>query len=101
MLVQEGVGKLRGQSGTWLPWSESVDPTLVDVEADRVQGLPQLLSTGLTVAACEQSPDRIKAASANSGVAVPNRLWTVNLSPASMPKGGSGFDLSNVGLRHA
>ena len=58
-----------------------------------MQGLPQFLISGLPDAACKQSPDRIKAAAANSGVPVPNRRWTVNLSPASMPKGGSGFDL--------
>ncbi len=70
-----------------------LEGALVDVEADLVQGLPQFLISGLPDAACKQSPDRIKAAAANSGVPVPNRRWTVNLSPASMPKGGSGFDL--------
>jgi len=73
-----------------------LDGALVDVEADLVQGLPQFLISGLPDAACKQSPDRIKAAAANSGVPVPNRRWTVNLSPASMPKGGSGFDLAKV-----
>jgi magnesium chelatase family protein len=70
-----------------------LEGALVDVEADLVQGLPQFLISGLPDAACKQSPDRIKGAAANSGVPVPNRRWTVNLSPASMPKGGSGFDL--------
>ena len=73
-----------------------LEGALVDVEADLVQGLPQFLISGLPDAACKQSPDRIKAAAANSGVPVPNRRWTVNLSPASMPKGGSGFDLAKV-----
>src|SRR5690349_14380330 len=49
--------------------------------------------SGLPDAACKQSPDRIKAAAANSGMSIPNRRLTVNLSPASMPKAGSGFDL--------
>ena len=70
-----------------------LDGALVDVEADLVQGLPQFMISGLPDAACKQSPDRIKAAAANSGVPVPNRRLTVNLSPASMPKAGSGFDL--------
>ena len=38
-----------------------------------MQGLPQFLISGLPDAACKQSPDRIKAAAANSGVPVPNR----------------------------
>jgi predicted ATPase with chaperone activity len=29
--------------------------------------------------------DRIKAAAANSGMSIPNRRLTVNLSPTSMP----------------
>jgi magnesium chelatase family protein len=70
-----------------------LEGALVDVEADLVQGLPQFLISGLPDAACKQSPDRIKAAAANSGVPIPNRRLTVNLSPASMPKAGSGFDL--------
>jgi magnesium chelatase family protein len=70
-----------------------LEGALVDVEADLVQGLPQFMISGLPDAACKQSPDRIKAAAANSGVPVPNRRLTVNLSPASMPKAGSGFDL--------
>ena len=49
--------------------------------------------SGLPDAACRQSPDRIKAAAAHSEVAIPNRRLTVNLSPASIPKQGSGFDL--------
>ncbi len=70
-----------------------LDGALVDVEADLVQGLPQFMISGLPDAACKQSPDRIKAAAANSGMSIPNRRLTVNLSPASMPKAGSGFDL--------
>ena len=70
-----------------------LEGALVDVEADLVQGLPQFMISGLPDAACKQSPDRIKAAAANSGMSIPNRRLTVNLSPASMPKAGSGFDL--------
>jgi magnesium chelatase family protein len=73
-----------------------LDGALVDVEADLVQGLPQFMISGLPDAACKQSPDRIKAAAANSGMSIPNRRLTVNLSPASMPKAGSGFDLAKV-----
>lgn len=70
-----------------------VDGALVDVEADLTQGLPHFAVSGLPDAACAQSPDRIKAAASNSGVPIPNRRLTVNLSPASLPKTGSSFDL--------
>lgn len=35
----------------------------------------------------------MRAAATNSGCALPNRKITVNLSPAALPKHGSGFDL--------
>lgn len=66
---------------------------LVDVEADISSGLFVFLIGGLPDAACRQSAERIKAAAANSGVRLPPHRITVNLSPASLPKAGSGFDL--------
>jgi len=35
----------------------------------------------------------------SSGLAWPQRRITVNLSPASLPKAGSGFDLANLANR--
>jgi magnesium chelatase family protein len=72
---------------------QGIEGALVSVEADLVQGLPQVMFSGLPDAACRQAPDRIKAAAANSGLTLPNRRLTVNLSPASIPKVGSGWDL--------
>jgi magnesium chelatase family protein len=72
---------------------QGIEGALVDVEAYLVQGLPLVMFSGLPDAACRQAPDRIKAAAANSGVPIPNRRLTVNLSPASIPKVGSGWDL--------
>ncbi|MBE3075188.1 MAG: YifB family Mg chelatase-like AAA ATPase [Actinobacteria bacterium] len=72
---------------------QGIEGALVEVEADLVQGLPQVMFSGLPDAACRQAPDRIKAAAANSGVPIPNRRLTVNLSPASIRKVGSGWDL--------
>lgn len=70
-----------------------VDGALVRVEADLASGLPSFTITGLPDAACRQSSERIRAAAANRGLAVPQRRITVNLSPASVPKTGSAFDL--------
>jgi len=70
-----------------------VDGAVVDVEADVAQGLPWFTITGMPDPACAQSRDRVKAAAANSGVPIPNRRLTINLSPASLPKSGAGFDL--------
>ncbi len=67
---------------------------VVEVEVDVSAGLPQFLVSGRPDASCKQSPDRVKAAAANCGHQVAQRRVTVNLSPASVPKIGSGFDLA-------
>ncbi len=72
---------------------DGIDGSLVDVEADIVQGLPAFAIGGLPDAACRQSSDRVKAAAANMGQSLAQLRITVNLSPAWLPKVGSGFDL--------
>ncbi|PID96543.1 MAG: Mg chelatase-like protein [Actinomycetales bacterium] len=70
-----------------------VDGFVVRVEADISSGLPAFLVTGRADTACAQAHGRVRAAAANSGHPMPQRKITVNLSPASVPKVGSGFDL--------
>ena len=53
---------------------------------DIASGLPAFLVGGCPDGACAQSPDRVKAAAANSGHPLPLRRVTVNLSPADLPK---------------
>ena len=67
---------------------------LVDIEADIASGLPALVLIGLPDASLGESKDRVRSAVANSGCAMPPTRVTVNLSPASLPKQGSGFDLA-------
>ena len=67
---------------------------LVTVEADIGEGLPKLVWSGLPDTGMRESVGRIKAAVTNSGATWPNRLITVGLSPASVRKTGSGFDLA-------
>lgn len=78
-----------------------LEGALVDVEADIAQGLPHFAVSGLPDTACLQSTDRIKAGTSNSGVPLPQRRITVNLSPASIPKSGTAFDLSKGMLKHS
>ncbi|MCU1413134.1 MAG: Mg chelatase-like protein [Microbacteriaceae bacterium] len=68
--------------------------SLVEVEADISSNLPSFVLIGLPDAALGEARDRVRAAATNSGCALPNRKLTVNLSPASLPKHGSGFDLA-------
>ena len=67
---------------------------LIEVEADIASGLPATILVGLPDTALREARDRIRAAIVNSGEAWPNSKITVGLSPATLPKRGSGFDLS-------
>ena len=65
----------------------------VEIEADIQNGLPGLLLVGLPDTALREARDRIRAAIVNSREQWPQRRITVGLSPASLPKRGSGFDV--------
>jgi magnesium chelatase family protein len=67
---------------------------IVEIEADISSNLPNFVLIGLPDAALNEAKDRVRAAATNSGCALPNRRITVNLSPAALPKHGSGFDLA-------
>jgi magnesium chelatase family protein len=65
----------------------------VEIETDIANGLPGLLLVGLPDTALREARDRIRAAIINSREQWPQRRVTVGLSPASLPKRGSAFDL--------
>jgi len=67
---------------------------VVEVEADLADGLPGLTVIGLPDAALAEARDRVRAAVVNSGQRWPQRRITLALSPAAVPKRGSGFDLA-------
>ena len=67
---------------------------VVEVEADIANGLVGTILVGLPDTALREARDRIRAAIVNSGEDWPQRKITVGLSPASLPKRGSWFDLA-------
>jgi magnesium chelatase family protein len=67
---------------------------IVTVEADLAPGLPNVVVSGLPDAALVEARDRVRAAIVNSGETWPQRRITINLTPAHLPKHGSGFDLA-------
>lgn len=71
-----------------------VEGHAVEVEADLASGLPGMHLVGLPDTALAESRDRVRAAVSNTGEAWPQRRITVSLSPASLPKRGSSFDLA-------
>jgi len=70
-----------------------LDGQLISVEVDIADGLPGYTLLGLPDTALTESKDRVRSAMVNSGENWPNKKVTVSLSPAWLPKSGSGFDL--------
>ena len=68
--------------------------TIIEVEAEISSNLPSFVLIGLPDASLSEARDRVRAAAFNSGLPLPGRRVTVNLSPASVPKRGSIFDLA-------
>ncbi|MGA5324160.1 YifB family Mg chelatase-like AAA ATPase [Streptomyces seoulensis] len=71
-----------------------VEGVLVEVQADLEPGVAAFTLVGLPDKSLTESRDRVRAAVVNSGGEWPQKKLTVGLSPASVPKAGSGFDLA-------
>ncbi|WP_402467762.1 YifB family Mg chelatase-like AAA ATPase [Isoptericola aurantiacus] len=67
---------------------------LVEVQAQLAASVPGFTLVGLPDAALAESRDRVRAAVLSTGIEWPHRKITVNLSPASLRKSGSSFDLA-------
>lgn len=79
---------------TWAVALSGVDGRLVEVEADLTDQLPDFKIIGLPDKSLAEAGQRVRNACANSALAFPRRRLTVNLSPASLPKNGSSFDVA-------
>lgn len=78
---------------TWAVALTGVDGHMVEIEADFSTQTPEFKIIGLPDKALGEAVQRVRNACSNSGLDVLRRRLTVNLSPASLPKHGSGFDL--------
>ena len=65
----------------------------VEVQVQLAPGLPAFNVVGLADKAVAESRERVRAAIAAMGLALPPKRITVNLSPADLPKEGSHYDL--------
>ena len=74
-------------------WVHGVEGQPVKVEVKVQTGLPIFTVVGLPAGAVREGKERVFAALAQAGMALPPRRITVNLAPADLPKSGSGFDL--------
>jgi magnesium chelatase family protein len=66
----------------------------VDVQVQLMPGSVVFNVVGLPDKAVSEARERVRAALAASGLALPARRITVNLAPADLPKEGSHFDLA-------
>lgn len=65
----------------------------VEIECDLNNGLPGMTIVGLGTKAIDEAKERVKSALSNSGLSLPRKRITINLSPADLPKDGSNYDL--------
>lgn len=79
---------------TWAVALAGLEGALVEVEADLTNQIPDFRIIGLPDKALAEAVQRVHNACANSDLPLPRRRLTVNLSPASLPKQGSGFDVA-------
>ncbi|MDQ7992581.1 MAG: YifB family Mg chelatase-like AAA ATPase, partial [Propionicimonas sp.] len=80
-------------------WSVALigmDGTMVEIEVAIGSGLPRVTLVGLPDASLYEARDRCRSAMASAGIGWPPDPVTINLSPATLPKAGSHYDLSIV-----
>lgn len=71
-----------------------LDGTVIEVETDIGSQLPAFTILGLPDTSVQESRDRVRSAARNTGAPLSPRRITVNLTPATLPKRGSHFDLA-------
>ncbi|CAL8972405.1 Competence protein ComM [Propionicimonas sp. T2.31MG-18] len=82
------------QARAWSVALVGIEGTMVEVEAAISSGLPRTTMVGLPDAALYEARDRCRASMASTGFGWPSDPVTINLSPATLPKAGSHYDLA-------
>lgn len=72
---------------------QGIDTLDIDVQVHIASGLPRFTIVGLPDKAVGESRERVRAALASLGLALPPKRITINLSPADVAKEGGHFDL--------
>ncbi|MBA8815902.1 magnesium chelatase family protein [Microbacterium halimionae] len=92
-------------SRTWALALTGIHAAPVEVEADLSAQTPDFRLIGLPDKSLGEAVQRVHNACANSELPLPRRRLTINLSPASLPKHGSSFDvaiaIAALGTEHA
>ncbi|MDD6208135.1 MAG: YifB family Mg chelatase-like AAA ATPase [Clostridiales bacterium] len=73
---------------------QGMDVSIVSVEADISDGLPNFQLVGYLGSQVKEAKERVRIGLKNSGYSLPPKKITVNLAPADVHKEGTGFDLA-------
>src|SRR3546814_11166756 len=72
---------------------QGIDTLDIDVQVQMASGLPAFTAVGLPDKAVGERRERVRAALGATGLTLPPKRTTVNLSPAAVLKEGRTFDL--------
>ena len=67
---------------------------MIQVEADVSEGLPGFSLVGFLSSEVKEARERVQIGMKNAGFSFPPKKITINLSPADIRKGGTGYDLA-------
>lgn len=67
--------------------------TIIDVECQISNGLPNILIVGFASKAVEEAKERIRGAFTNTKISLPKKRITLNLAPADVPKDSTALDI--------
>lgn len=85
---------MEGLARVWSVALHGVDGVPVEIEAAIGGGIPGVHLVGLPDAALNEAKDRVRSAIVHSGRTWPNQRIVLALSPATLRKTGSRFDLT-------
>ena len=85
---------MAGVARVWSVALHGIDGVPVEIEAVVGGGMPGIHLVGLPDAALQESKDRVRSAVVQAGKTWPNERILLALSPATLRKTGSGFDLA-------
>lgn len=71
-----------------------LDGYLIEIQTNISNGIPEFEIVGLPDTSVKEAKKRIEVAIKNSKIEFPSRKILINLAPANMKKGGSGYDLA-------
>ena len=73
---------------------QGMEVCFINVEADVSEGMPMFDMVGFLGSEVKEARERVRTSLRNSGIKIPPKHITVNLSPANLKKRGTGFDLA-------